>query len=272
MMKKGLLFFVFLFLVNASQSQDQVIRNRFNKKEMHVFILMGQSNMAGYAEMLPRDTSAVKDVFLIPTVSNKGYCWRPASHPLHNRLPSDRFGLGLFFAKAYLKKHPNVIIGLIPVAWGGAPIDQIDKGTATYSDAISKAIFAVNDGVVKGVLWHQGESDTVTEELALSYEKKLHRLIEDLRQDLNIPNLPFVVGNLAEFYGTGKDHNSPERVLQIGLVKKALQTLPQKVNNTGYVSSKNCRSIDKHMVHFDRKSYIILGKRYAAVYNNLLQK
>jgi hypothetical protein len=197
---------VFCFLSGYSQQQ----------KETHIFILMGQSNMSGYGELLAEDKIPVDKVFLIPTKGGEKYEWQPAAHPLHNRLSSDRFGLGLPFAKAYLKTHPNVTIRLIPVAWGGAAIDQLSQGTDTYNDGINKALFAQKEGEIKGVLWHQGESDTVTEELANTYEAKLHQLIKDIRTDLSIADLPFIAGNLAEFYGTGKDHNTPERVKNIG--------------------------------------------------------
>lgn len=242
------------------------------KKETHIFILMGQSNMSGYGEILLEDKIPVDNIFIIPTKGGEKYEWQPAAHPLHNRLSSDRFGLGLPFSKEYLKKHPNVIIKLIPVAWGGAGIDNLNKGTDTYNDGISKALFAQKEGEIKGVLWHQGESDTVNEELANSYESKLHQFIFDLRADLNAPNLPFVVGNLAEFYSKGKDHNAPERVKRIDQVKKTLRDLPSKVKYTGFVESSDCKSIDQHMVHFDRNSYIILGKRYAQEIEGLIKK
>lgn len=260
-----------MILPGSGQCQGTESYPSFKGKELHVFLLMGQSNMAGYDELHPEDTTTVPGVYRIPTVGNNGYSWEPAAHPLHNRLPSDRFGLGLPFAKEYQKKHPNVIVGLIPVAWGGAGIDRLNKGTATYYDAINKAKYAQKNGLIKGVLWHQGESDTVNEELANAYESKLHQLISDIRTDLNIPELPFIVGNLAEFYGTGKEHCAPQRVKQINTVKQTLHDLPLKIKYTGFVKSSGCSSIDHYNVHFDRKSYIILGKRYVAKFEEIIR-
>jgi hypothetical protein len=241
------------------------------KENFQVFLLMGQSNMSGFAPMLREDRRPVPRVVYLPTTQQKKkeektreLIWKPAAHPLHNRHKTDRFGLGLPFAKEYLKDKPGVVVGLIPVAWGGAPIDFLKKGTPVYADASKKARFARKQGVIKGVLWHQGESDTVNAARADSYEKKLHTLIADLRKDLGDKRLPFIVGNLAEFYGTGKDHSKPERIRLINQIRQALRDLPRKVPGTGFVESTGCSSADKHMVHFDRKSYIILGKRYAA--------
>jgi hypothetical protein len=270
MLLKKYLALCLIFISNISLGQE--MQNKCENKELHVFILMGQSNMAGYGEILTEDTIPVNGVWLIPTISDKEFEWEPAKNPLHNRLQSDRFGLGIPFAKEYLKNHPNVNVGLIPVAWGGAGIDLLNKGTATYQDALSKSRFAQESGIIKGILWHQGESDTVNEELVNTYECKLHQLILDLRNDLRILSLPFIVGNLAEFYGTGKDHCTPERVQKINRVKNILRSLPDKINLTGFVESKGCFSIDQHMVHFDRNSYIILGKRYAAKYEEILKE
>ena len=238
--------------------------------QFHVFLLMGQSNMSGYGELLPEDRTPVPHVLRLPT---KGELrWEPAAHPLHNRLPSDRFGLGIPFATAYLKGKPDVVVGLIPVAWGGAGIDQLKKGTPTYADALAKARFAMTAGVIKGVLWHQGESDSVTPAAADTYRAKLHQLIADLRQDLGNGKLPFVAGNLAEFYGTGPEHNAPDRVKRISQIRDALRALPREVTCTGFAESTGCTSIDQHMVHFDRASYQILGSRYCAAYEAIAER
>lgn len=239
------------------------------KKDFHIFVLMGQSNMAGYGELLPQDTILVPKILKLPTLYDKKLDWKPAAHPLHNRLSSDRFGLGLPFAKLYLKKHKGVTVGIIPVAWGGAPIDNINKGSKVYNDFLTKAVYARKHGVIKGILWHQGESDTVDETLANSYEQKLLKMIKDVRTDLGIPELPFIVGNLAEFYGTGKDHCAPQRVKQINKVKNALKNLPTKGVNIGFAESTGAKSIDHHMVHFDRDSYILLGKNYFEEYERI---
>jgi hypothetical protein len=62
----------------------------------------------------------------------------------------------------------------------------LKKGAEVYADAIRKAHFAMSQGTIKGVLWHQGESDTVRQVDADSYERKLHQLVANLRKDLRI--------------------------------------------------------------------------------------
>jgi hypothetical protein len=234
------------------------------REQFHIFLLMGQSNMSGVAPLEAGDEAPVPHVLKLATTATNNFAWQPAAHPLHNRLDSDRFGLGLPFAIEYLKSHPGVTVGLIPVAWGGAPIAQLSQGTPTYLNAVKKARWAKGQGVIKGVLWHQGESDTVSEELARDYAKKLDALVADLRADLGDPALPFVAGELAPFYGTGPEHHAPDRVARIRKVQQALRDLPNRVPHTACVSSRGLHSVDGHMVHFDRASLIKFGQRYAA--------
>jgi hypothetical protein len=158
------------------------------------------------------------------------------------------------------------------MAWGGKSIEQLGKGSGIYSDAIRHAKAAMEEGTLKGVMWHQGESDTVEQTRTDGYEKKLHRLVGDVRKDLGNPQLPFIVGNLAEFYGTGKDHKAPDRVARISKIKAILRSLPKKVPHTGFVESTDCTPAARPKVHFDRKSCVLLGKRYAEVYAEMLAK
>jgi len=240
-----------------------------SKKSFHLFLLMGQSNMSGGVGLAAGDTQPVPHVLKMRFAKEgEEPEWIPGAHPLHPRRPNkkNRFGPGLSFAKAYLDDNPGVVVGLVPMAWGGRSIEQLGKGSGIYSDAIRHAKAAMQAGALKGVLWHQGESDTVEQTRTDAYEKRLHRLIEDVRKDLGSPQLPFIVGNLAEFYGTGKDHKAPDRVARIARIKEILRSLPGKVAHTGFVESTGCSPAAQAKVHFDRKSCVLMGKRYAKVY------
>ncbi|MBI9017501.1 MAG: sialate O-acetylesterase [Phycisphaerae bacterium] len=255
-------------LVNITWgSKDAAIPT--DKEKFHIFILMGQSNMAGYGQILPGDDVEIDNVLELQGWQPEQYTWQKAAQPIHHRLGSDQFCLAGPFAESYRDSHPGITVGLIPVAWGGAAIDQINKGTKAYDDMLVKAKLAKTQGVIKGVLWHQGESDTVNLANAQQYSQKLKQLVIDIRSDLKIKDLPFIAGNLAEFYGTGPDHNAPQRVKQINMVKAALRNLPNEIANTGFVESAGLKAREKHQVHFDRDSLITFGKRYAAAFQNL---
>lgn len=238
------------------------------KENFHIFLLMGQSNMAGYGNLLPGDDKEIEGTYMLRNQTDQldAYKWVPAKQPIHNRLKSDRFCLAGPFAKTHRELYPQIEIGLIPMAWGGAPITNMTKGTPLYQEAINKALWAKKQGILKALLWHQGESDTVSAEQAGLYESRLLQLVKDIRTDLEEPNLIVIIGNLAEFYGTGKEHLAPERVKQIEKVKESLRNVSGKLPHMGFVESTGLRSCDHHQVHFDRESYIIMGNRYFDVY------
>jgi len=267
--------FLFLaaILITGGLRAEEPVNVPSSKENFHLFLLMGQSNMSGGVGLAAGDTKPV------PSVLKMRYAkegeepkWAPGTHPLHPRRPNKkaRFGPGLSFAETYVTDKPGVVVGLIPMAWGGRSIVQLSKGSEIYGDAIRHTEAAMQAGTLKGVLWHQGESDTIDQARTDAYEKRLHRLVEDVREDLGNPQLPFIVGNLAEFYGTGKDHKAPDRVARITRIREILQSLPKKVPHTGFVESTGCSPAARAKVHFDRKSCVLMGKRYAKVYADMI--
>jgi hypothetical protein len=237
--------------------------------DFHVFLLMGQSNMAGGIpgrELTEEDKTPVPGI-----VIRRGKGWIPAAHPIHLGGKKNGFGLGLPFAKEYKKHHPGVVVGLVPCASGGKRIDLLKKGSNLYRAAMGKSKLALEMGTIKGVLWHQGESDTVTDERADSYEPKLHQLVADVRTDLGIRDLPFIVGDLGQLYGIGENsHPDPEKLKRVALVRETLKSLPEKVRNTGFVETTGLTYSDQpKCTHFDKASYITLGQRYARAYQQL---
>ena len=216
-----------------------------------VFLLIGQSNMAGRAALEDGDDKPIGRVSLLDDKGN----WIPATNPLNrfatNRkvISMQRISPGAGFAQAMAASMPDATIGLISNARGGSSVNEWQKGQPLYDNTI-KRLSAVDGLKVDGVIWHQGESDRNDPE----YLAKLKRVIEFLRTDLDAPNLPFVAG---EIYGEAP-------------VNDILRTLPKEVPATGLASARGLTVFDK--VHFDRKSQFTLGKRYAEQMLKLLKK
>ena len=274
-MKTKTFLFLAVILITGGLRAEEPLNIPSSKENFHLFLLMGQSNMSGGVGLAAGDTKPVPSVLKMGWVKEgEGPKWAPGAHPLHPRRPNKkaRFGPGLSFAEAYVADKPGVTVGLIPMAWGGRSIVHLSKGSEIYSDAIRHTKAAMQVGTLKGALWHQGESDTVELTKTDAYEKRLHLLIEDVRKDLGNPQLPFIVGNLAEFYGTGQDHKAPDRVARITTIKEILRRLPKKMPHTGFVESTGCSPAARAKVHFDRKSCLLMGKRYAKVYADLFAK
>ena len=235
------------------------------KEKFYLFLLVGQSNMAGRGPMTDADQIPHARVLML----NQAGAWVPGADPLHFDKPKAvGVGLGLTFADAVAAAHPEVTIGLIPCAVGGSPIDSWQPGyfyNATQShpwdDALRRAQLALSAGTLKGILWHQGESDA-TREFAEGYAAKLQALIARMRAALGAPNVPFIVGQMGRFEG------SPWNGYKIQ-VDRAHRELPEKLARVAFVSAEGLK--DKgDKTHFDTASYRELGRRYADAYLRLV--
>jgi len=261
-----MLIVLMLAIGNNLQASEGDWKIPTDNRNFHIFLLMGQSNMAGGIpgrELTDEDRTPVPGI-----VIRRGKGWIPAAHPIHLGGKKNGFGLGLPFAKEYKKHHPNVTVGLVPCASGGKRIDLLKKGSNLYRAAMGKSQLDLEMGTIKGILWHQGESDTVTDERADGYEEKLHQLIADVRADFGIRDLPFIAGDLGQLYGIGENPDpDPDKVARVGKVRAALRGIPEKVENTALVETTGLTYSDApKCTHFDKESYIILGQRYAEAY------
>jgi hypothetical protein len=226
------------------------------KERFHLFLLVGQSNMAGRGAVDAEDRAPHPRLLML----GKSGQWTPAVDPMHFDKPIAGVGLGKTFGVLMAEANPGVVIGLIPCAVGGSPIDAWRAGayyqptqSHPWDDAMARARIALKDGVLKGILWHQGESDS-TPELANAYEAKLHALIALFRKELSAERVPFLAGQLGQFEGAAWNDSRK-------LVDKAHRDLPGKVKLTAFVSSEGLK--DKgDKTHFDTPSYKEFGKRY----------
>ena len=156
---------------------------------------MGQSNMVG------RDKSGLQSQTMDERVGFLGGSsqWRVAKEPIH--VGGSGIGPGIPFALEMLKRtdEEDCKIGLVPCAVGGTPLKRWEKGGDLYESAVQRAKVALAAGVLKGILWHQGESDCTSLKDAESYGQRLTQMFQDLRADLEAPDVPIVVGQLGEF-------------------------------------------------------------------------
>lgn len=220
----------------------------------HIYLLMGQSNMAGRGVITEEYAKQRHSNVYMLTQDNQ---WIEASHPIHYDKPRIAgVGLGLSFGIEMADASPGVKIGLVPCAVGGTSIDVwtpggFDQRTEThpYDDALVRIHAAMESGVIKGVLWHQGEADSSPAKAAM-YLPKLKELIRRIREETGDPELPFVAGELGRYKDNDENINTE------------LARLPQEVPHTAVVSSE----VLFHKgdgTHFNSTSLSVFGKRYA---------
>jgi hypothetical protein len=223
-----------------------------------LYLLIGQSNMAGRGAIAAEDTLTHPRVWML----NQANQWVLAKAPLHFDKPAIvGVGPGLAFGKAMAAAAPKATIGLIPCAVGGAPVAAWQPGayyeptkSYPYDDALRRAREAANGGTLKGILWHQGESDSRPETIS-TYLANLEALIGRLRRDLAVPGLPFVAGELGYFVIP----NNPV----VAQFNQQIRQLPGRVSRTGLVTAEGLTH-KGDTLHFDAASARELGRRYAA--------
>lgn len=235
------------------------------------FLLMGQSNMAGFGGVRDDDPWKAGDFeplsgalvlggqSKIKDARPRGAIrWRPAAHPLHLHQRSAGFGLGLSFAAERLREQPECTVGLVPCAWGGAPIAKLGPGSPSFENTLRRAREAQRVGRLRAVLWHQGESDALDADSAAAHADHLRKLIATLRTELGAPKLVFLIGDLADFGGRPGERAHHDRV------RAGLRVVADEDARAAFVESEGLKKVDA--VHFGRDALIEFGRRYAAAY------
>ena len=194
-----------LFLLLASTLHLSCREREASPVSVHngyqLFLLIGQSNMAGRGVVVAEDTVADSRVMML----NKDSAWVPAVEPLHFDKPIAGVGPGRAFGLAVAERNPGVTIGLIPAAVGGSSILTWEPGahdsatdTHPYDDAMARARKAMESGTLAAVLWHQGESDGNSERIP-RYREAVEELFKTFRAITKNDELPILVGELGAY-------------------------------------------------------------------------
>ncbi|WP_162946651.1 sialate O-acetylesterase [Chitinophaga barathri] len=230
-------------------------------KKFHLYLLAGQSNMAGRGIVAPQDTVGDPRILAL----NRDGEWEIAKDPVHFDKTAAGVGPGLSFAREMIKHDPDIVIGLIPCAAGGSGMDHwlndhFWEQTRSYpwNNAIVRTRLAMKDGVLKGVLWHQGEADTAPEKAA-AYSNNLVQLVTKFRQAFHTPDLPFVAGELPDF-NKGS-----------AAVNPTIYDAAKSLSFFTVVSGKGFTPLADG-VHIDAASQRMFGKRYAEAMGSLRKK
>ncbi len=219
-----------------------------------VYLLIGQSNMAGRGTMLESDTvEAIPGVYLLNGQDKP----TPARNPLNQystirkNIKMQQICPGTAFSQT-LAQHTDRDILLVVNAKGGTSLDEWMPGTNFYNEAVRRSKEAMKFGVLKGILWHQGCADSAPDKTA-SYLERLSTMVASLRTDLGITDeVPFIAGELAYWRRSSAAFN--DMIHHIG----------QHIPNSSWVSAEGCTWLkDSIDPHFSRDGQLLLGRRYA---------
>jgi len=228
---------------------------------IHSFLMIGQSNMAGRGkkeDVEPIDNKELK-------VMRNGR-WQNMYVPVNCDRAFSGISLAESFADAYQKEH-GVQVGLIPCADGGTTLDQWKEGGILYDHAVFQAKLAMRTSNIAGILWHQGESDCKMERYS-TYAERFQKFVDAIKRDLNLYDVPFLVGGLGEFL---KDRVENPEMQNFTYVNEALQQVAAQNEMMGFVSAEGLESKPDRL-HFNAVSLREFGLRYYEVFKKLEKK
>ncbi|MEN8117437.1 MAG: sialate O-acetylesterase [Bacteroidota bacterium] len=249
--------------VNFPQKIDYVDKLPYSDS-LYIFIMAGQSNMAGRGFVEPQDTVPNRRIMTI----DKSMNWIYAKEPLHFYEPSlTGLDCGMSFAKKLLDSIPEGIsIAIIPCAVGGSSIEQwlnneTFRGVTLLDNFKGKVDFVKDYGIIKGIIWHQGESNAKSE-LIPKYSQRLDSLINGFRVFVKNDTLPVILGELGSY-------SEPiEKQIKWDSINKIINKLTETDENLAVIETGDLiHKGDK--VHFDSESQRILGERFAKKYLEL---
>ena len=252
--------------------------------DFHIYLCFGQSNMGGAAPAEAQDSLVdarfqMMSAMDCPDKGRKMGNWYTATPPLCDCRagisPADYFG------RTLIENLPsNIKVGIINVSVGGCKIELFDKynyqsyvetapdwmrnwidnyGGNPYGRLVEIAKLAQKDGVIKGILMHQGESnpnDTL-------WTLKVKAIYDNLKSDLGLgsENIPLLAGELlsAEYKGRCAGFN------------QFIAQLPDVVPNAYVIPSDGCPGKPDGL-HFTVEGYRILGERYGEKMLSLLEE
>lgn len=264
------LAFIMLLMLVPEEAEARRKRKKLCN-EFDVYLLIGQSNMAGRGYLFPHDKDALNGVFIL----NDRNEVVPATQPLNRfstvrkKLSLQAMNIGGSFATDIYKATGRKVLlvvnarsGTSARLWrrGAPPIIAKEKEDdlwypgeeipVLYDEAVRRTKIALMYGELKGILFHQGEQDS-HEDYYSEWLPKVASIAKSLRHDLaDGKKIPFIVGET--FQGFKRAH----------LINPEIQKVSTMIENSDWVSSEGCNS-NRDKLHFSRQGVTLMGHRYA---------
>ncbi|WP_428242848.1 sialate O-acetylesterase [Gynuella sp.] len=235
----------------------------------HIYLLVGQSNMEGAATIEAQDQVTNPRVMVLqdencPRLGASYGQWRVAAPPLIRCLNYLGLGPGDSFGKVMAENSPSsVTVGLVGAAHGGQKIEYFLKNCDAYNACtpsfgstpnnlhggyawlLDLARKAQQRGVIKGIIFHQGESNTSDP----AWPGRVKQLVTDIRNDLGVGDIPFIAGELP-YTGCCSSHN------------RLIAQLPSVISNAHVVKADGGLNVHDEY-HWNSAGVREMGRRYA---------
>jgi sialate O-acetylesterase len=228
-----------------------------------LWLIAGQSNSVGYGRG-PYNDPPEPGIHMF----RHNEQWALATHPMGDSTdtchPVNQEGANpghspyLQFARV-LRRALGYPIGLIPTALGGSPLSRWNPAEPGPSDLFENMVQSVQraGGVVRGMGWYQGESDTSTTEIAVSYADRFVSAVRAWREALHAPELPLLTVQLNRTNPTA----DTAAMRNWSLVRECQRQMTRRLSGVAVVPSLDLTVCDG--IHTSAEGNLVLGERLA---------
>ncbi len=249
---------------------------------MKVFLLAGQSNLAGRAPGHEVGDTVGEETIRMDYVCSfagdvmtphRSRGWGPlVVSPEHEGIVCAHFGPEIGLGRAWVEIRPNEPLALIKHGRGATNLAEdwhpkASKGKLLYRDFIEHVKTALlslpaegRTGELAALFWVQGEADATRHEWAVRYEENLRQLFTQVRADLNCPNLPVIIAQT-------RPGSAEAGMVDVEMVRAAQRKVAAADDHGAIVPTDDLTLLDH--VHYDAPSQLRLGKRLAEAYDVL---
>ena len=231
---------------------------------IYSFLLIGQSNAAGRGfinEAEPLDNCGGKLKVL------RNGRWQNMFRPVNPDRSFSGTSFAESFAKAFYKDNPDHEVGIIPCADGGTSLSQWMPGELLFDNAVNCAKLAMRTSNLLGALWHQGEADCASDKHPL-YCENFKIMIDRLRKEIGIPELPIIVGGLGDFL---PNHATDDNLKNYKFVNEQLKNAVNDCDRMAYACAEGLGSNPDNL-HFSVKALEEFGLRYYEKFKEIENK
>ncbi|OVE77722.1 hypothetical protein BVX99_01880 [bacterium F16] len=239
-----------------------------DSKTVKVFLLAGQSNMAGKGKIRELKPPYSEPLQKIMMWNWKGQAWSALTPGIGNR--RGQVGPEISFGHAIAKAFPGEDVRLIKFAIDGTSLyddwspKEKKKPYTGFMSIAKKALGNLDAAKVNyeiaGMLWLQGESDA-HENKAGDYGTNLTEFIAHMRTNFKTSDMPFIIARVRSYYG-GKTG-------QAKIVRDTQVKIAESDKNAGWFDTDD---LPLSKGHYTTVGLIEVGKRFAATFQKVAEK
>jgi len=262
---------------NSEKNTSNILKSKKANSKIKVFLLGGQSNMTGWTP-LSEIPNEMRHEYPEVIIWADGEAETSLMRKWMNLIPGlgksvSYLGPELTFGPELAKYYPNEKIALLKCSWAGTDLVtqwRPPSSGKTTGYLYENFIKSVHDGLaalpagteyeIVGMIWMQGESDAIlTKAVADEYKYNLTNLISDLRSEFNVPQMPFVIGQISEARAWDAFGST---------IRNAELEVSKNVSNTSMIITTDFELTDQ--AHYNGNGQIKLGQRFATSMYNVI--